>query len=144
LEDFRAKRVRKTRNAGFVPPASPAAAMRETPRGVSHFGESEASMWILPTPKGTFWIRFVPCGPGFFLLGIDGRELGPYRLPEAAADDVAFRKTGYEEWDTTDAPPVREGLSDWNRIDCADWDSMPEEQSRMLAERAVARPPRDD
>lgn len=79
-------------------------------------------MWFYRTSRGTFWIRFVPLGPGVYLLGVDDRELGTYRSPEAAADDVSLQKTGFSEWDSSEDVSPPENIAGWTRLDCADWD----------------------
>jgi hypothetical protein len=80
-------------------------------------------MWFHKAEAGTFWIRFVPRGRGIFILGIDGRELGSYFSPEAAADDVYRQETGFTRWDSAEDMQVPTDLSEWKRLDCIEWDS---------------------
>ena len=79
-------------------------------------------MWICKTEQGVFWIRFSPQGRGVFVLGIEGTELGAYASPEAAADDVYHQETGFSEWDSASGVHRPADISDWKRLDCADWD----------------------
>jgi len=58
-----------------------------------------------------------------FVLGMGDRELGYYASAEAAADDVYLRRTGLAEWDRDDRPGAPGDLSEWTRLDCAEWDS---------------------
>ena len=83
-------------------------------------------MWIHKAEAGTFWIRFVPRGRGEFVLGIDGRELGTYFSPEAAADAVYLQDTGFAAWDSAGETARPAGLDEWVRLDCAAWDSQVE------------------
>lgn len=80
-------------------------------------------MWYSQTRAGIFWIRFVPQGRGVFVLGTGHRELGTYLSPEAAADDVYLRRTGLPEWDAAQHADAPADLSEWIRLDCAEWDA---------------------
>lgn len=79
-------------------------------------------MWFCETEKGVFWIRFVPRGRGIFVLGIEGLELGSYPSPEAAADDVYLQETGFSAWDSATQAHKPADISEWKRLDCAEWD----------------------
>jgi hypothetical protein len=70
-------------------------------------------MWRYQTPVGTFWIR--PRGR-VFVLGIGDEDLGSYHSPQAAADDVFTRVTGYDPWDSSDVLDGEEptDLSEWS------------------------------
>ena len=88
-------------------------------------------MWICETEKGVFWIRYVPRqGRGVFALGIEGQELGWYPSPEAAADDVYIQETGFPAWDSAAEALKPADISDWKRLDCADWDCRPDVSGR--------------
>ena len=80
-------------------------------------------MWIYNSEAGVFWIRFVPRGRGAFILGIEGMELGSYSSAEEAAEDVYLQETGFPPWDSAAQVSKPADISEWERLDCADWDS---------------------
>ena len=70
-------------------------------------------MWYYETNIGTFQIYPDSDRPGKYCLYIDTVYLGDYASPEAAADDVYKRSTGWDEWDVLSSESVPSDLSEW-------------------------------
>ncbi|MBN1932910.1 MAG: hypothetical protein JW786_15005 [Desulfobacterales bacterium] len=65
-------------------------------------------MWYFETRIGVFQIYAKSEQPEKYQLYIDNIHLADYDSPEAAADDVFKRSTGWDEWDflSSEEPPV--------------------------------------
>jgi hypothetical protein len=70
-------------------------------------------MWYYETRIGTFQIYPDPEKPGSYLLHIDNVYLGNYDSPQAAADDVYKRSTGWDAWDSLNSEEAPGDLSVW-------------------------------
>jgi hypothetical protein len=68
-------------------------------------------MWYYQTNVGMF--KIIRNQSGRFDLWIDNIQLGSYRSPDAAADDVCKQTTGWDEWDTLDTDSIPTDLSEW-------------------------------
>ncbi len=70
-------------------------------------------MWYYKAKVGTFRIHSNLENPGSYLLKIDNVHLGHYDSPEAAADDVCKRSTGWDAWDLLPSEEAPGNLSVW-------------------------------
>ena len=69
-------------------------------------------MYTFKAVVGTFWIRTAPGGASW-QLGIGDEILGKYGTPEAAAEQVQCRSTGYVPWDRRNTPSELPNLDEW-------------------------------
>ena len=70
------------------------------------------------TEIGTFWMHAEPAGR--MQLGIDRQKLKTYRSPNAAAQAVKDRSTGWPAWDKATDVPAPFSLRKWKRPAAAD------------------------
>lgn len=72
-------------------------------------------MWLFRSNVGVFKIVCQP--DGRYALYIDDDFLDAYVGPEAAADDVMMRYTGYAPWDNQFTITGPYGLNAWEKVE---------------------------
>jgi hypothetical protein len=68
-------------------------------------------MWYFYSPVGTFTIA--RNSSGGYVLWIDNEQLNTYIGPEAAAEAVRLKNTGFKSWDDLENVEAPANLNQW-------------------------------